>query len=470
MSPGPTAAEFGPGQLAAGLLPLLGEGVAPPLVVALSGGADSAALLAAAAALVARDGRLVLRALHVNHGLSGAAALQQAAIAAARRLRVPLQNASVTVEDAAGDGLEAAARAARYAAFAAALAPGECLLTAHHCEDQAETLLLQLLRGAGLRGLAAMSAAAPLGAGRLLRPLLAVPRAALRAYAAAEGVPWHEDPMNAQLRYDRGYLRHELWPTLQARWPAAAVTLARTAAHLAAAQRLLDEHSQAQLALLSSGAALSVAGLRGLSPELLRELLRYWLRRQGLRMPATRRLAGFEREFLDSDPAASPRLVWNGGEIARHAGLLYAFAPLPPAAELLAAGPDLPPAPAVVSLGRLGALRIGHGPGEALVLPGALRARLGLREGGERLRLGAHRHERPVKDLLREAGIAPWARARALFLRIGGELVAIVLPGRCWIAADWRAPPGADGLKLEWLDAPAALAPPAFVEPDSAFR
>ncbi len=198
------------------------------LVVALSGGADSAGLLSAAAALGASFRGLPLRAVHVDHGLQAAAvAFREACAAACARSNVPLTVISAAVRLPPGASIEAAARDARYEALQAELRPGECLLTAHHREDQAETLLLQALRGAGLKGLSAMPICRPLGAGWHLRPVLDVPQAEL---AGAAGVA---DPMNQDMRFDRSYLRGEVWPLIETRWPGAARALARAARHAA---------------------------------------------------------------------------------------------------------------------------------------------------------------------------------------------------------------------------------------------
>ena len=155
-----------------------------------------------------------------------------------------------------GESLEAAARTARYRLLGAAFAEGEALLTAHHQDDQLETVLLQLLRGAGVAGLAAMPALAPFGRGVLVRPLLTVPRAALADWVRAQGLSWVEDESNAQLRPDRNYLRARVLPVIRARWPAAAATVARSARHLAEAQRLLDALGQADAGRASCGAML----------------------------------------------------------------------------------------------------------------------------------------------------------------------------------------------------------------------
>ena len=212
------------------------------LVVAVSGGEDSACLLAALAQLAGSLAPLTLRAVHVDHGLQpAAAALAGAARDQCARWRLPLTILRVQVDCPAGSSLEEAARDARYAALAADLGPGECLLTAHHREDQAETLLLQALRGAGLKGLCAMPALRAFGAGWHLRPLLDAARVDLREFGAANGGGAMPDPMNDAARFDRVYLRTEVWPLLERRWPGAATALTRAAAHLADAQALLDE-------------------------------------------------------------------------------------------------------------------------------------------------------------------------------------------------------------------------------------
>ena len=451
------------------LAPLLDAGRVPALVVALSGGVDSVALLGAAAELAAATAGLKLRAIYVDHGLEAAAPLAAAARAAAAALGVPLTELAVRIATDRGESIEAAARTARYAAFATALAPGESLVTAHHREDQAETLLLQLVRGAGLPGLAAMPAAARLGPGALLRPLLDVPRRALRAYALARGLPWHEDPMNADPRYDRAYLRTTVWPLLEARWPAAATTLGRSAAHLAAAQRLLDEASADYVRPLERGAALSIAGLRQLPAERRAEVLRYWLRSRRLPVPPARRLALLEAEVFAARHDGAPRLAWPGVELRRFDGRLYAFAPLP--ALALVPGTPLPPPPGALELGALGRIvaRWRRGP-STLDVTDTSGLSLDRRRGGERLRLDRHGPSRPLKDWLREARVPPWARARAVLVRDGDALVAVVLPHATLIAAERRALPDGPGLALDWQDAPAELAPLKFVEPAGPFH
>jgi tRNA(Ile)-lysidine synthase len=409
-----------------------------------------------------------LRALHVNHGLAGARPLAAAAAAVALRCGVALETRHASVVDLEDQGLEAAARRARRGAFVAALAAGEGLLTAHHLEDQAETLLLQLLRGAGLRGLAAMPALVALGAGRMARPLLAVPRATLRATAVARQLPWHEDPMNADPAFDRNYLRHAVWPALVARWPAAAATVARAAGHIASGQALLDSASQARLVDIADGPALRVAALVALPTAERRELLRHWLRERGLTLPSTQRMDAIEHDVLDAAPGTHPRMAWAGAELCRERGRLYAFAPLP----LLpfAAPVALPPPGGAVELGALGRIVVSSGGVGDRIVPGVAAAlTVGPRHGGERLRRHAGAARRPVKDLLREAGVPPWTRARAVFVHDGADLVAVVLPNVTWVAEEWCARDGEPGIMLVWEGAAESLTWSTVVEREAPF-
>lgn len=491
--------NFGPDALATRLAALAAESAIPPirdptaeplqLAVALSGGADSAALLHAAAALPrSGDGGVApggdrtgvrvrtLRAIHVDHGLQSAAgALRDAAERLAAACRVPLDVLAVRVA-VDGASLEAAARDARYAALGAALAPGEWLLTAHHVEDQAETLLLQLLRGAGLRGLAAMPGRAPLGAGWIVRPLLDVPRAALVACARDAGLAWHDDPMNADPRFDRAYLRSEIWPRLVARWPAAATTIARTAGHVATAQRLLDAQSDADLARVERGAALHVPSLLELPDERRAAAVRRWLvARHGRRLPPARRLALVDRELLRARGANGPRLAWDGVELRRYGEELRLVEPLPELPPHAALWPDVP-----LDLGPLGCLileRCAAAGADPAVAVARVHAPLSVRprSGGERLRLSRGSGRRPLKDLLREARVPPWLRERVAVLRDGQRVVAVVLPDRAWVDADVAAVAGEPAYRIAWRDAPPTLralppAAPRFVEPGDRFR
>ncbi|MGH8324148.1 MAG: tRNA lysidine(34) synthetase TilS, partial [Steroidobacteraceae bacterium] len=310
---------FGPDWLAAQLTTLVPEFPHVALCVALSGGVDSTALLAALAANRPRK----LRALHVDHGLRPASKYwAEHCRALARRLRVPLKVLVTKVERTRGRSLEAAAREARYRLLASALEPGEVLLTAHHCDDQLETVLLQLFRGSGLPGIAAMPPVAPFANGWLARPLLSRSRAELEAWVRERGLTWVEDDSNVDERLDRNYLRHRILPLIRERWPGSPRAVARSARHAAQAQALLDVLARADVERASYGESLSVKILRTLPPDRRRNALRFWITRAGWWAPDTRRLEEMAGPLLDARPDANPFVEWGAAhDGARSNGL-----------------------------------------------------------------------------------------------------------------------------------------------------
>jgi len=294
--------------------------------VAYSGGLDSHVLLHLAGQLARSDpGFPELRAVHVHHGLLPQAEQWTGHCAeVCRGLAISLQILRVDGRTAAGESPEAAARAARYGAWRALLAPGEVLLTAQHQGDQAETLLLQLLRGAGVEGLAAMAAWSPCGDGHLLRPLLEVGRSDLLEYAEAVPLLWVEDPSNRDLRYDRNFLRNAVIPLLKQRWPGLDRVLSRSARHCAEAQACLQQCTEELYAAVGrADGGLSVAGLRGCAEPDRNLLLRRWIRATGLRPPSARVLRRVAAEMLSAGPDRSPRVAWCDGSIRRYRDGLY---------------------------------------------------------------------------------------------------------------------------------------------------
>jgi tRNA(Ile)-lysidine synthase len=297
--------------------------------VAYSGGLDSTVLLHLLATLRGETG-IALSALHVHHGISAHAqdwAAHCAAVCAA--LDVPFRIVRAQVSRAPRTSLEEEARRERYAIFAAA--PEDVIALAHHADDQAETLLLQLLRGAGPKGLAGMPLlkplpkSAPAGAQRplLLRPLLAFPRVLLAAHAGAHQLRWIEDESNGDLRLKRNFLRHQVMPLLQAGFPAPLETMARAARHQAEAARLLDALADLDLVRAAAGAALDIAVLKSGEDERLRNALRRWLDLAGLRQPAEARLAALVRALRESTNDTRLRWEHEGAYLVRRKGLLH---------------------------------------------------------------------------------------------------------------------------------------------------
>ncbi len=263
-----------------------------------------------------------LRAVHVDHGLQPAAAdFRRFCQRTARLWHVPLAVARVRVKVDKGASVEEAARDARRAALASALKPGELLVTAQHADDQLESVLLALLRGAGPAGLAGMPAVMPFGDSRQLRPLLGIERAAIEAYAHAQGLAWIDDPTNADARFDRNYLRKAVLPALRKRWTAAARTVGRSARHCAAAQVALEAAAAADLDAAADGAALDIAVLRRFSAARRAAVLRAWIARAGFRAPNERHLHEIEA-MLAARRDAHPLLSLPGFAVRRRGSLL----------------------------------------------------------------------------------------------------------------------------------------------------
>ncbi|WP_083250728.1 tRNA lysidine(34) synthetase TilS [Acidihalobacter aeolianus] len=393
-------------------------------IVAFSGGGDSLALLHALANGGSAGHELL--AVHVHHGLQQEAdGWAETCAAQCARLGVRLIVQKVQVNPDTG-GPEAAARMSRYTALRSVLGPGDMLLTAHHADDQAETLLLQLLRGSGPAGLAAMPAISSFGEGWHARPLLATRRAALQAYLEQEGLEWIDDPSNADVALSRNYLRHKVMPLIEARWPALVDTLGRAAGLQAESRELLATLGRQDLAsaACSDPAALCVTVLRTMPEHRMRNVIRTWLYDRGLPLPSAKRLSSLPR-LLSARWDAQAVLRWPGAELRRYRDSLYATPSLPQHDPTQILSWDLQQPLAL--------------PGQVEPLtPAALRSDVsGLkssgahftiryRRGGERCRLTPRGRNRALKSLLQEAGVPPWLRDRIPLLYADDRLVEVV--------------------------------------------
>ncbi|MHC8298190.1 tRNA lysidine(34) synthetase TilS [Pseudomonas sp. ZS1P83] len=388
--------------------------------IAFSGGLDSTVLLHLLAHLAKTESLPALNAIHVHHGLQAVAdAWPDHCQSVCDALGVPLQVVRVQVQP--GASLERAARDARYAAFIEATQANEVLMTAQHRDDQAETLLFRMLRGAGVRGLSGMPRQRLLGKGQLLRPLLDVTRAELEAYASEHQLNWIEDPSNQNRQFSRNYLRHQVFPVLTERWPQALATMARSVAHLSEAQGLLDELAQIDLTDASTAndfdwlglPSLELAALEKLSAARQRNALSHWLKPL-TRLPDCDHWSGWE-DLRDATGDARP--IWRlaDGELHRAGGRIWWLS-----------GRWLRTSPAVGTW---------PDPSLSLVLPdngvitvtgqipdGPLHIRY--REGGEVMNLPGRGH-RDLKRLLNESGVPGFARGRLPLLYRGEQLLAV---------------------------------------------
>jgi tRNA(Ile)-lysidine synthase len=274
-----------------------------------------------------------------------------------------------------------------------------------------------------------------------------VNRAALAAYASQNRLSWIHDPMNEAAGSDRGWLRERILPAIREHWPGAAATVARTARHLAEASRLLAEIAAEDADALLDEGRLSLEGLVRLSPERQVNVVRWWLRREGLRPPPARRLVTGLGALLDARRDSLPALRWPGGELRRYRGRLYALAPLPTQATGSARDGagflDLGP-----GLGRFGLVAGEEG---GLAARAAASATIRFRAGGESLRPHPERPRKRLKDLCQESGVVPWMRDRLPLVFVGDRLAAV---GNLWLDAEFSQPAGTPAFKPVWEGRP----------------
>jgi tRNA(Ile)-lysidine synthase len=397
-------------------------------VVAYSGGRDSHVLLHALSREA--DYRRHVTAVHVHHGLqSEADAWADHCRRQCDALSVSLEVHSVEVSCSPGDSLEAVARTARYALFKQLMQPGDVLLTAHHQRDQAETLLLQLLRGAGLSGMAAMPEVTPLGQGLLCRPLLRLSQVEVDRYAKDHVLSWIEDPSNQDMRFDRNYLRQQVLPLLESRWPSYALTLSRSAQCCAQAAELTVGLARDDLQrVCHRDGTLDISDLRAWPAERTHAVLRVWLSDLSLPSPRMSHQQHIVDDVILARPDSSPCVRWVGCEIRRYRQRLYAMKPLQEfdhsqnwTWSVAENGECLP-------------LKLPHGVLELSTTQAQCWAGqdfvVRFRQGGEKgVMPDGHHHA--LKKLFQSWGVPPWMRDRVPLIFHHGELLTVVGFGCC---------------------------------------
>ena len=412
--------------------------------IGLSGGVDSVVLLHLFTQL-RTEYRLDLTAIHIHHGISPHA--DAWALACAQRcieLEVPLRIHKVDINDRAKMGLEAAARQARYTQFQHQNV--DFIALAHHRDDQAETVLLQLLRGAGVKGLAAMPALRQLAnQPAYLRPLLDTDRSAIIAWAQHYQLNWIEDESNQDTQFSRNFLRHKIFPLISQQHPAWRATIARSAQHMAEAATLLDELAELDARHGIHDRRIDCAYLASISPARARNLLRYFLARRQLAMPSQIGLAEMLCQLTRTDNDNRVAIDHDGLTLHRYQqyGYLIKSVPAPAAGSRWHWHGE-----AQLNLPELaGTLYFKPGMGSGLD-PGKLQnVQIRLRQGGESFRPDCNRPNRRLKTLLQSAHMPPWQRDRIPLIYSGDKLIQV--PG-VGIACGWQAGPGQAAIHIEW--------------------
>lgn len=385
--------------------------------LACSGGLDSMVLLQLAAR-AASSLPVTLRVIHVHHGVHPAAdAWLDHCQRAAEALSLPFVSERLPLQSLPHNDPENTLRNMRYAVLSRRMGDGDVMLTAHHQDDQAETILQQLLRGAGPKGLSAMPVIRPFGGGFHGRPLLDVSRRDLKRFAEAEQLTWVEDSSNADRRFSRNYLRHDVLPLLEARWPSAAAVLARAAANCADAEQSLAEYQRLDLAQCAGGVpgTLSVKKLQALPTHRAAGVLRQWIVERGFVLPARKKLQQLQQDMLLAGPDRLPCAVWRGAEMRRYRDTLYLMAPLSPHDPAQVLPWDGKTDLVINHLGRLSA---------RAPLQGVCEVRF--RQGGEVCLLPGRQQHHALKKIFQEQGIPPWIRDRIPLVYVDGQLVAAV--------------------------------------------
>ncbi|MEA1888203.1 MAG: tRNA lysidine(34) synthetase TilS [Pseudomonadota bacterium] len=427
----PAQANFSISRLSQVLLDQLNVEQNSAVYVAFSGGLDSHVLLHALAAL-ASDYPFTLKAIHIDHRLQTQSAdwanhCQQVC----DELSVPLIVRTLNIDQRKRESLEALARDARYAALAECLPAGGLCMTAQHRNDQSETLLLQLLRGAGVHGLAAMPASKSFSTGRLLRPLLAFSRGDLQDYASRNKLVWVEDPSNRDNRFDRNYLRNNILPALRQRWPGMDKSLTRSARHAASAASMLDDIARSDLLHCNAAsnhffppciACLNAGLLAGMSPTHRANALRYWVRINGLPVPGDERIQTLIQLLEESSARGS--VNWSGGVIRLDNSILWLCDKTDNVQAVDGFLDWILPAPIQFLNFQLQATKVmGEGLAESLLEDFVLR--VGIRQGGEQCRMPGDHGSKPLKTLFQDLSVPAWIRDRVPLFFLNDELLAV---------------------------------------------
>jgi tRNA(Ile)-lysidine synthase len=418
------------------------------LYIAYSGGIDSHVLLHVCASHSELKSKIT--AVYIHHGLQPKA--ESWAVhceVEANRLAVNFRLLRVNAHAEMGESPEEAARNARYQALENLLDTNDVLLVAQHQEDQLETVLLQLFRGAGVQGLAAMPDLTTFGKGQLLRPLLNISKAAIQDYAKQHHLIWVEDPTNLSDDFDRNFLRNQIIPLLKTRWPSVAKTVSRSALHCANAQQLLSELGDVLLSevLNPDDNTLSISKLEQLPFHKQQLVIRQWFSLQSLKMPSATFIEELFRTVIHAKSSANPQLKKAGFVMRRYQDKLYCgkdlsgFKNLEGLVWAQTENEILLPDNSVLQ-------RQPANFGIPVSLWQTAHVTVRFRQGGEKISLVGRQGQHRLKNLFQEAAIPSWERDFIPLVYFDEQLVAVA---DLWLSSDVQTVGDELCYQLEWL-------------------
>ena len=413
--------------------------------IALSGGVDSMVLLDLLSK--AKRSSDVIKAIHINHNLhESSKEWVDFAKDACKKYKLPLIIESINPKQE-GFGLEAEAREQRYKKFKEIILDNECLLTAHHLDDQIETMLFRIFRGTGLDGLRSIRKKAKFGKGLLCRPLINIPREAIEQYAKLNDIKWIEDPSNKNIDFDRNYLRNNIVPSIKKRWPNAQKTITRLSSLAENNQKLLHELAKEDIGEIEKFNVLDIGILSNKSSLRINNIFRFMILKNKMGIPSLKVLEN-GIETLINAKSDSPIITWDGFSIRRYKNTLYFFNPDLKQDEIRPLKMKWFIDETLNLGGNRGSIQARFIKGQGIALkkcPKSLEIKY--RKGGEQIKPSGHKITKSLKNLFQENNVLPWVRDQIPLFYLDEELISV---GDLWFNQDYKAKEQEDGFLISW--------------------
>ena len=413
--------------------------------IALSGGVDSMVLLDLLSK--AKRSSDVIKAIHINHNLhESSKEWVDFAKDACKKYKLPLIIESINPKQE-GFGLEAEAREQRYKKFKEIILDNECLLTAHHLDDQIETTLFRIFRGTGLDGLRSIRKKAKFGKGLLCRPLINIPREAIEQYAKLNDIKWIEDPSNKNIDFDRNYLRNNIVPSIKKRWPNAQKTITRLSSLAENNQKLLHELAKEDIGEIEKFNVLDIGILSNKSSLRINNIFRFMILKNNMGIPSLKVLEN-GIETLINAKSDSPIITWDGCSIRRYKNTLYFFNPDLKQDEIRPLKMKWFIDETINLGGNRGSIQARFIKGQGIALnkcPKSLEIKY--RKGGEQIKPSGHKITKSLKNLFQENNVLPWVRDQIPLFYLDEELISV---GDLWFNQDYKAKEQEDGFLISW--------------------